>query len=109
LCWWANVNFGAANIELLADAGFTLKNATLGNRVLPGLGLNIARYNAGASSYRVIENGTSMVSSPNIPHWKQLGALWRIGRARIRARLRGTGYATNIRTEGLATAELCRC
>ena len=76
LCWWANIEFGLEESELLADLGFTLKNATLAGRTLPGLGLNIARYNAGGSSYRSIEGGQSMVASPNIPHWKQLGALW---------------------------------
>ena len=43
---------------------------------MPGLGLNIARYNAGGSSYRSIEGGQSMAVSPHIPHWKQLGAFW---------------------------------
>lgn len=72
LCWWANV-FGQR--DDLADLVFTLKNVSLGGQELPGLGMNIARYNAGGSSYTSI-NGTKMVSSPNIPSWKQIQGFW---------------------------------
>jgi galactan endo-1,6-beta-galactosidase len=44
LCWFANV-FG--DRDDVADVLFTLKTVRLDDQVLPGLGLNIVRYNAG--------------------------------------------------------------
>ena len=49
LCWWAAV-FGERTD--LADAMFTTKPAQIEGELIPGLGLNIARYNAGASGWR---------------------------------------------------------
>src|SRR5215470_510859 len=57
LCWWANV-FG--NRDDLADIVFTNKSTTLNGQSLPGLAMNIVRYNAGACSSNSI-NGQSMV------------------------------------------------
>jgi galactan endo-1,6-beta-galactosidase len=79
LAWFANT-FG--NRPDLADAFFTLKNVTvneLQGTVLPGLGLNSARYNVGGCSFNSIDNGGSivkMVASPNIPDWKQIHGFW---------------------------------
>ncbi len=72
LCWWANV-FGTRSD--LADIVFTTNYTTLNGVNLPGLGLNIARYNAGACSANSV-NGQSMVASPNIPSWKQMQGFW---------------------------------
>ena len=46
LAWWGH-SFG--DREDLADVFFTLKDEVTvgGNKILPGLGMNIARYNAG--------------------------------------------------------------
>lgn len=59
LCWWANV-FGARND--LADIVFTTNYTSLNGQTLPGLGMNIARYNAGACSANSI-NGDFMQAS----------------------------------------------
>ncbi|MFE7036274.1 beta-1,6-galactanase [Streptomyces sp. NPDC057621] len=72
LAWWANV-FGAR--DDFADIFFTTKSVAYGGRTLPGLGLNIARYNLGACSPNSV-GGESMVASPNIPAFKQIEGFW---------------------------------
>ncbi|MFJ3791395.1 glycoside hydrolase [Kitasatospora sp. NPDC090091] len=52
LGWWAN-NLGPR--EDLADLFFTRNTVPFGGRQLPGLGLNIVRYDAGASGTNVVE------------------------------------------------------
>ncbi|MEU9466451.1 glycoside hydrolase [Streptomyces avermitilis] len=72
LAWWANV-FGAR--DDFADLFFTTKSVTYNGRTLPGLGLNIARYNLGACSWNSV-SGESMVASANIPAFKQIEGYW---------------------------------
>jgi galactan endo-1,6-beta-galactosidase len=72
LCWWANV-FGTRSD--LADIVFTTNYTMLNGVNLPGLGMNIARYNAGGCGTNSV-NGQSMVASPNIPWWKQIQGFW---------------------------------
>ncbi|MFI6334798.1 beta-1,6-galactanase [Streptomyces sp. NPDC050535] len=72
LAWWANV-FGAR--DDFADIFFTTKSVAYSGRTLPGLGLNIARYNLGACSWNSV-NGESMVASANIPGFKQIEGFW---------------------------------
>jgi galactan endo-1,6-beta-galactosidase len=55
LCWWAAVPWETPNPKVIADLLFTTKDVipfqttTHGSYDLPGLGMTIARYNAGAS------------------------------------------------------------
>ncbi|MFF4782596.1 beta-1,6-galactanase [Streptomyces griseorubiginosus] len=72
LAWWANV-FGAR--DDFADLFFTTKSTTYNGTSLPGLGLNIARYNLGACSWNTV-GGESMVASANIPGFKQIEGYW---------------------------------
>jgi galactan endo-1,6-beta-galactosidase len=72
LAWWANV-FGAR--DDFADLFFTTNSVTYNGRSMPGLGLNIARYNLGASSWNSV-NGQKMVASANIPAFKQIEGYW---------------------------------
>ncbi|MGW7788468.1 beta-1,6-galactanase [Streptomyces tricolor] len=72
LAWWANV-FGAR--DDFADLFFTTGNTTYDGTSLPGLGLNIARYNLGACSWNSVR-GESMAVSPNIPSFKQIEGYW---------------------------------
>ncbi|MFD4408460.1 beta-1,6-galactanase [Streptomyces sp. NPDC058476] len=72
LAWWANV-FGAR--DDFADIFFTTKSTTYNGTSLPGLGLNIARYNLGACSWNSV-NGESMAASANIPAFKQIEGYW---------------------------------
>ncbi|MGW6734924.1 beta-1,6-galactanase [Streptomyces sp. NPDC055013] len=72
LAWWANV-FGNRND--FADLFFTTNSVTYNGTTLPGLGLNIARYNLGACSWNSV-NGETMAESPNIPGFKQIEGFW---------------------------------
>ncbi|ONI80381.1 beta-1,6-galactanase [Saccharothrix sp. ALI-22-I] len=72
LAWWANV-FG--DRDDFADLFFTTKTVTYNGASLPGLGMNIARYNLGASSWNAV-GGERMVASPNIPRFKQIEGFW---------------------------------
>jgi O-glycosyl hydrolase len=72
LAWWANV-FGAR--DDFADIFFTTKSTAYNGTTLPGLGLNIARYNLGGCSSNSV-GGESMVASSNIPAFKQIEGYW---------------------------------
>jgi galactan endo-1,6-beta-galactosidase len=72
LAWWANV-FG--DRDDLADLLFTERTVPLLGHDLPGLGLTIARYNLGASTWQPAD-GHRMVASRNIPRFKQLEGYW---------------------------------
>lgn len=72
LCWWANA-FGTR--DDLADIMFTTNYTSLNNFLLPGLGMNIVRYNAGACSFNSIDGATMQVS-PKIPAFRQIQGYW---------------------------------
>jgi hypothetical protein len=76
LCWWAKI-FG--DRDDLADLFFTTKTVTLDGRDLPGLGMNYARYNAGACSWNEID-GRKMVVSKTIPPYRQVEGFWLDGK-----------------------------
>ena len=76
LCWWAKV-FGQR--DDLADLFFTTREVRLGNETLPGLGLTIARYNAGACSDAEV-GGRRMVVSKTIRPFRQIDAFWLDGK-----------------------------
>ena len=59
LAWWAKA-FG--DHDDLVDIFFTLKATIFNNQTLPELGLNIVRYNAGASSSNNITSDVMVVS-----------------------------------------------
>jgi galactan endo-1,6-beta-galactosidase len=72
LAWWAGV-FG--DRDDFADLFFTTNTVSYGGTSLPGLGMNIARYNLGACSWNSV-NGETMVASQNIPRFKQIEGFW---------------------------------
>ena len=72
LAWWAKA-FG--DRDDLADIFFSLNTTIFNNQTLPGLGLNIVRYNAGASSWNNISSDV-MVVSPRIIHSRQVDGYW---------------------------------
>ncbi|GAA2159061.1 hypothetical protein GCM10009727_70500 [Actinomadura napierensis] len=76
LSWWANTELGTR--DDLAAALFGLDTVEVGTAGLPGLGLNIVRYNLGACTWAP---GSAMVESPAIVRRKQIetfsdGAAW---------------------------------
>lgn len=73
LCWWAKI-FG--HRDDLADWLYTLQDSvTVDGWQLPGLGMTIARYNAGATSFNEID-GRRMVRSRTILPFRQIHAYW---------------------------------
>lgn len=72
LCWWGKA-YG--DRDDLADVCFTTKSVSYNGTSLPGLGLNIVRYNAGACS-TVAAGGDNMVVSPNISPTRQMDGYW---------------------------------
>lgn len=72
LAWWAAV-FG--DDKDLADALFTTKPVRINNTLLPGLGMNIVRYNAGACGWREVE-GRKMGVSKIILRYRQMEGFW---------------------------------
>ena len=72
LAWWAKA-FG--DREDVADAIFTMQSATIGHETVPGLGINIVRYNQGASS-EVPAHGEVMETSPNASPTRLIDAFW---------------------------------
>jgi len=72
LAWWAAV-FG--DDKDLADALFTTKEVRINSTPLPGLGLNIVRYNAGACGWREA-GGRSMEVSKIIHRYRQMEGFW---------------------------------
>ncbi|EFQ35891.1 endo-beta-1,6-galactanase [Colletotrichum graminicola] len=72
LAWWA-ARFGTR--DDLADIFFTTNTTSFGGANLPGLGLNIVRHNAGASSWNSI-GSLSMVVSPNMIPSRQIEGHW---------------------------------
>jgi len=75
LCWWAKA-FGQNDDA--AEAMFSLNPEAwrLGNDTLPGLGLNIVRYNAGATSTVALANGDKMQVSPNVSPTRLVDTFW---------------------------------
>jgi galactan endo-1,6-beta-galactosidase len=72
LAWWASA-FGTR--DDLANIVFTTNYTPLNGQNLPGLGLNIARYNAGACLTNGIDGSVMEVSS-NIPPTHQMQGYW---------------------------------
>lgn len=72
LAWWAKA-FG--NRDDLASIFFSLSSTTFNSKSLPGLGFNIARYNAGACSNNTYD-GASMVVSPKMIASRKMDGFW---------------------------------
>jgi galactan endo-1,6-beta-galactosidase len=76
LAWMGKV-FG--DRDDLADILFTTKTVTFNDETLPGLGMTIVRYNAGACSWNEID-GRKMVVSKTILPFRQMEGFWLDGR-----------------------------
>ncbi|KAK6068880.1 endo-beta-1,6-galactanase [Seiridium cupressi] len=72
LAWWAAA-FGTR--DDLADIFFTTNSVAYNGASVPGLGLNIVRYNAGACSGNSVD-GESMVVSSNMIASRQIDGYW---------------------------------
>ena len=76
LAWFGKV-FG--DRDDLADVLFTTKRVELTGEPLPGLGMNIVRYNAGACGWNEID-GRRMVVSKTILPFRQIEGFWLDGK-----------------------------
>lgn len=76
LAWWAAV-FGER--DDLADALFTTRTVEVGLDLLPGLGLTVVRYNAGACSWNEVD-GRKMAVSKIIHRYRQMEGFWLDGK-----------------------------
>ncbi|CZR56645.1 related to Endo-beta-1,6-galactanase [Phialocephala subalpina] len=74
LAWWAAA-FGQQ--DDLADIFFTTKWTTFNGVSVPGLGLNVVRYNAGACSWNTVSDGSTMVVSPDMISSRQMDGFWK--------------------------------
>ncbi|PSR77519.1 glycoside hydrolase superfamily [Coniella lustricola] len=72
LAWWAKA-FGTRSD--LADLFFSLDTTTYNSASVPGLGLNMARYNAGACSNNTYA-GAAMAVSPAMMASRQMDGYW---------------------------------
>jgi galactan endo-1,6-beta-galactosidase len=72
LAWLGKV-FGER--EDLADLLFSTKSVTIAGQSVPGLGMNIVRYNAGACSDREVD-GRRIVINKTILPFRQIEGLW---------------------------------
>jgi len=77
LCWWANA-FG--DRDDLADLLFTTNTVDILGTPLPGLGLNIVRYNLGACSDSAV-GGRRIVLSRNFPPAHRMQGYWLDGQS----------------------------
>ena len=78
LYWWANTELGRR--DDLARVLFGLDPVTVrvdggADVTLPGLGLNVVRYNLGACTFGAVD-GRRMAVSPHIPRRKQIEGFW---------------------------------
>jgi len=72
LAWWGQV-YG--NRDDVANIFFSYASTSLNGQSIPGLGLNIVRYNAGACSSNSYQ-GSKMVVSSTIRPWRQMDGFW---------------------------------
>jgi galactan endo-1,6-beta-galactosidase len=72
LCWMGKA-FG--DRDDVADLLFTAKQVKVGDETLPGLGLTIVRYNAGACSWNEVE-GRNMIVGKGIQPFRQMEGFW---------------------------------
>ena len=76
LAWWANQFGDSTQADTLADICFTTKTVGWQNTLLPGLGLNIVRYNVGGGGGGASIGGSKEQVSPNMPNFKNIMGYW---------------------------------
>ncbi|THV36977.1 glycoside hydrolase [Glycomyces buryatensis] len=72
LCWWGKA---WGDRDDIADIMFSRNSVSYNGGSVPGLGMNIVRYNAGACSWNSID-GESMAVSPNMMASRQMEGYW---------------------------------
>ena len=75
LSWWGNGIGGSAYQKLYSDLFFTQKSVPFMGKSLPGLGLNIVRYNVGGSSADPVGDAMEKVPA-KLPWYKKMNGFW---------------------------------
>ncbi len=76
LAWWGNGVGGSAYESLYADLFFTQKSVPVLGQALPGLGLNIVRYNVGGGGNNDHFNGAVENIPPAFSWYKHIDGYW---------------------------------
>ena len=78
LSWWGNGVGGSAYQDMYADLLFTLEPVAFNGLSLPGLGLNIARYNIGGGGLPADDIGGAIDRRPSTMPWhKDIDGYWK--------------------------------
>jgi galactan endo-1,6-beta-galactosidase len=77
LCWWANALGGSSYQNLYADLFFTQNTVSFAGKTLPGLGMNIARYNVGGVGRGDTIDGTTENLPSGFPVFKRVEGYWK--------------------------------
>ena len=91
LAWWGNGIGGSAYESLYEDLFFTRKSVPFLGQALPGLGLNIVRYNVGGGGRNDHFNGAVENIPPAFSWYKDIDGYWITGTARCQPRPAGIG------------------
>lgn len=76
ICWWGN-GIGNSNYQdLHADLFFTIKTVKYFEKELPGLGMNIVRYNVGGGGKGDLIDKTNENVAPKLPWFKDIDGYW---------------------------------
>jgi len=73
LCWWANAFGDGPHADTIADLLFTTSTVQYNGSAVPGLGMNIVRYNVGGSNPE--ERSFEQTTSSPMPLYKRVPAL----------------------------------
>ena len=76
LCWWGNGVGNSAYETTFADLIFTTKNVAILRKRVPGLGLNIARYNVGGGGKGDVIDGATEKLPANFPWFRDIDGFW---------------------------------
>jgi galactan endo-1,6-beta-galactosidase len=76
LAWWGRALGNAKYQELYADLFFTQKTVLVLDRQLPGLGLNIIRYNIGGGGRSDKMGALSEALSDKLPWYRDIDGFW---------------------------------
>lgn len=76
ICWWGNGVGNSAYQNLYADLFFTQKTVPFLGKPLPGLGMNIVRYNVGGSGMGDNIGGTTENLPANYPWYRDINGYW---------------------------------
>ena len=76
LAWWGNGVGGSAHESLYEDLFFTQKSVPFLGQALPGLGLNIVRYNVGGGGRNDHFNGAVENIPPAFSWYKHIDGYW---------------------------------